>query len=91
MRTTADLPRPHIVTALFNVFCVNIVSASAAAESAGTWQLRLQLLEDHLKRNYIENGRCPCSHMLVYSRGKVVQSALQTRVQSINFFAAWAT
>jgi hypothetical protein len=24
-------------------------------------EARLQLIEDHLKRNYIENGRFPCS------------------------------
>ena len=57
---------------------LNVVSAtSASPESAGMSEARLQRLEEHLKRNYIDNGRFPCSHTLVYRRGKVVHSALQ--------------
>jgi CubicO group peptidase (beta-lactamase class C family) len=57
---------------------LNVVSAtSASAESAGMSELRLQLIEDHLKRNYIDNGRFPCTHTLVYRHGKMVHSAAQ--------------
>ena len=57
---------------------LNVVSAtSASPESAGMSEARLQRLEDHLKRNYIDNGRFPGTHTLVYRRGKVVHSALQ--------------
>jgi CubicO group peptidase (beta-lactamase class C family) len=57
---------------------LNVVSAtSASPESAGMSEARLQRLEEHLKRNYIDNGRFPCTHTLVYRRGKVVHSALQ--------------
>ena len=57
---------------------LNVVSAtSASPESAGMSEARLQRLEEHLKRNYIDNARLPCTHTLVYRRGKVVHSALQ--------------
>ncbi len=57
---------------------LNVVSAtSAAPESAGMSEARLQRLEEHLKRNYIDNGRFPGTHTLVYRRGKVVHSGLQ--------------
>jgi len=57
---------------------LNVVSAtSASPESAGMSEARLQRLEDHLKRNYIDNGRFPGTHTLVYRRGKVVHSAMQ--------------
>jgi len=57
---------------------LNVVSAtSASAESAGVSQTRLQRIEDHLKRKYIDNGRFPCTHTLVYRRDKLVHSALQ--------------
>ncbi len=57
---------------------LNVVSAtSASPESAGMSEARLQRLEEHLKRNYIDNGRFPGTHTLVYRRGKVVHSALQ--------------
>lgn len=38
---------------------------------------RFGRLEDHLKRNYIDNGRFPCTQTLVYRRGKIVHSAVQ--------------
>jgi CubicO group peptidase (beta-lactamase class C family) len=57
---------------------LNVVSAtSASPESAGMSEARLQRLEEHLKRNYIDNGRFPGTHTLVYRRGKVVHSGLQ--------------
>src|SRR3954447_15773332 len=57
---------------------LNVVSAtSASAESAGMSQTRLQRIEDHLTRKYIDNGRFPCTHTLVYRRDKLVHSALQ--------------
>jgi CubicO group peptidase (beta-lactamase class C family) len=57
---------------------LNVVSAtSASPENAGISELRLQRIEDHLRGSYIDNGRFPCTHTLVYRRGKVVHSALQ--------------
>jgi CubicO group peptidase (beta-lactamase class C family) len=57
---------------------LSVVSAtSASPESAGLSEDRLRRIEDHLKRNYIDNGRFPCAHTLVYRRGKIVYSALQ--------------
>src|SRR3954453_22371755 len=57
---------------------LNVVSAtSASPDSSGMSQVRLQRIEDHLRRNYLDNGRFPCTHTLVYRRGKVVHSALQ--------------
>ncbi len=57
---------------------LNVVSAtSASPESAGMSEARLQRLEEHLKRNYIDNGRFPCTQTLVYRRGKVVHFASQ--------------
>src|SRR5262249_35797606 len=50
---------------------------SAAPESAGMSEARLQRLGDHLKRNYIDNGRFPFTQTLVYRRGKVVHFASQ--------------
>ena len=49
----------------------------ASPESAGMSEDRLRRLDDHFKRNYIENGRLPGIHTLVYRRGKVVHSAAQ--------------
>ncbi len=57
---------------------LNVVSASAASpDTAGMSEARLRKIEDHLKRTYIDNGRFPCTHMLIYRRGKVVHSACQ--------------
>ena len=57
---------------------LNVVSAtSAPPESAGMSAMRLQRIEEHLKRIYIDNGRFSCTHTLVYRRGEVVHSALQ--------------
>ena len=57
---------------------LNVVSAtSASPEGAGMSETRLQRLEDHLKRNYVDSGRFPGTHTLVYRRGKVVHSAVQ--------------
>ena len=53
----------------------NLISGSP--ESAGLSQPRLQRIEDHLRRNYVGNGRFPGTHTLVYRRGKVVHSGLQ--------------
>jgi CubicO group peptidase (beta-lactamase class C family) len=51
--------------------------APTSPESAGMSQAALDRLEDHLKRRYIEAGRFPGTHLLVYRRGKVVHSTLQ--------------
>ena len=40
-------------------------------------EARLQRIEDHLRRNYLDNGRFPCTQTLVYRRGKIVHSAVQ--------------
>jgi len=57
---------------------LNVVSAtSASPESAGMSEARLQRLDEHLKRNYVDNGRFPGTHTLVYRRGKVVHSTVQ--------------
>jgi len=57
---------------------LNVVSATAAApETAGMSEERLQRLESHLKRNYIDAGRFSGTQTLVYRRGKVVHSAVQ--------------
>jgi CubicO group peptidase (beta-lactamase class C family) len=57
---------------------LNVVSAtSASPESAGMSEARLQRLEDHLKRNYIDNGRFSCTQTLVYRRGKIVHFGSQ--------------
>jgi CubicO group peptidase (beta-lactamase class C family) len=61
-----------------SVQSLNVVpAASASPESAGMSEARLQRLEDHLKRNYIDSGRFSCTQTLVYRRGKVVHSASQ--------------
>src|SRR5690349_13102016 len=61
-----------------SVQSLSVVSApSASPESAGMSEARLQRLEDHLKRNYIESGRFPCTQTLVYRRGKLVHFATQ--------------
>ena len=57
---------------------LNVVSAtSASPESAGMSEARLQRLDENLKRNYVDNGRFPGTHTLVYRRGKVVHSTVQ--------------
>ena len=57
---------------------LNVVSATLASpESAGMSETRLQRLDEHLKRNYIDSGRFPGTHTLVYRRGKVVHSTVQ--------------
>ena len=57
---------------------LNVVSAtSASPESAGMSEARLQRLDEHLKRNYVDNGRFPGTHTLIYRRGKVVHSTVQ--------------
>jgi CubicO group peptidase (beta-lactamase class C family) len=55
----------------------SLTASSAAPESVGMSSARFGRLEDHLKRNYIDNGRFPCTQTLVYRRGKVVHSAVQ--------------
>jgi CubicO group peptidase (beta-lactamase class C family) len=56
---------------------LNVVSANAATpESAGMSEARLNRINEHLKRNYIDNGRFPCTHTIVYRRGKIVHSSL---------------
>ena len=45
--------------------------------SAGMSEARLGRIEDHLKRVYIDTGRFPGTHVLVWRRGKVVHSAMQ--------------
>ena len=50
---------------------------TASPESVGMSSARLGRLEDHLKRNYIDSGRFPCTQTLVYRRGKLVHSAIQ--------------
>ena len=48
-----------------------------APEAAGMSGARLQRLEDHLKRNYIDAGRYAGTHTIVYRRGQLVHSAVQ--------------
>ena len=55
----------------------SLTASSASPESVGMSSARFGRLEDHLKRNYIDNGRFPCTQTLVYRRGKVVHSAVQ--------------
>jgi CubicO group peptidase (beta-lactamase class C family) len=50
---------------------------TASPESVGMSSARLGRLEDHLKRNYIDTGRFPCTQTVVYRRGKLVHSAVQ--------------
>lgn len=50
---------------------------TASPESVGMSSARLGRLEDHLKRNYIDSGRFPCTQTVVYRRGKLVHSAVQ--------------
>jgi CubicO group peptidase (beta-lactamase class C family) len=50
---------------------------TASPESVGMSSARLARLEDHLKRNYIDSGRFPCTQTLIYRRGKIVHSAAQ--------------
>src|SRR5881227_2930665 len=49
----------------------------ASPESAGMSKTAFDRIEDHLKRNYIDSGRFPCTQTLVYRRGKVVHNAMQ--------------
>jgi CubicO group peptidase (beta-lactamase class C family) len=51
--------------------------APTSPESAGMSQAALDRLEDHLKRRYIEAGRFPGTHLLIYRRGNVVHSTMQ--------------
>ena len=51
--------------------------APTSPESAGMSQAALDRLEDHLKRRYIEAGRFPGTHLLIYRRGNVVHSTVQ--------------
>src|SRR5947199_3057071 len=46
-------------------------------ESAGLSKAAFDWVEEHLKRRYIDAGRCPGAQLLVYRRGKVVHSAVQ--------------
>ena len=54
-----------------------LATPTASPESVGMSSARLNRLEDHLKRNYIDSGRFPCTQTLVYRRGKLVHSAVQ--------------
>src|SRR5689334_23234177 len=54
-----------------------LTTPTASPESVGMSSARLGRLEDHLKRNYIDTGRFPCTQTLVYRRGKLVHSAVQ--------------
>src|ERR1700751_503814 len=49
----------------------------ASPESAGMSKPALDRIEDHLKRRYIDAGRFPGTHLVVYRRGKIVHSAVQ--------------
>src|ERR1700751_903593 len=49
----------------------------ASPESAGMSKPALDRIEDHLKRRYIDAGRFPGTHLVVYRRGKLVHSAVQ--------------
>jgi CubicO group peptidase (beta-lactamase class C family) len=51
--------------------------APTSPESAGMSQAALDRLEDHLKRRYIEAGRFPGTHLLIYRRSNVVHSTMQ--------------
>lgn len=49
----------------------------ASPKTAGMSQAAFDLLEAHIKHNYIDTGRFPGTQLLVYRRGKVVHSAVQ--------------
>jgi CubicO group peptidase (beta-lactamase class C family) len=54
-----------------------LVPTPASPESAGMSKAAFDRLENHLKRRYIDAGRFPGTHLLVYRRGKIVHSAVQ--------------
>src|SRR6266446_5790037 len=47
----------------------------ASPESAGMSKAAFDRLEEHLKHRYIDAGRFPGTQMLLYRRGKIVDSA----------------
>src|SRR5882672_6964685 len=49
----------------------------ASPESAGMSKAAFDRIEAHLKHRYIDAGRFPGTQLLVYRRGKVVQSTVQ--------------
>ena len=65
-----------------------LAPAPAAPESVGMSKAALDRIDAHLKSRYIDAGRFPGTHTLVYRRGKVVHSALQGLFESQAF---WVT
>src|SRR6201999_4405477 len=49
----------------------------ASPESVGMSKAALDRVDAHLKTRYIDAGRFPGSHLLVYRRGKIAHSAMQ--------------
>ena len=49
----------------------------ASPESVGMSKAALDRVDAHLKRRYIDAGRFPGTHLLVYRRGKVAHSSVQ--------------
>ena len=49
----------------------------ASPESVGMSRAGLDRVEAHLKSRYIDSGRFPGTHLLIYRRGKVAHSSLQ--------------
>ena len=56
-----------------------VVSAlsSSSPSRAGMSEERLQRMEEHLKRTYIDTGKLACTHTLVWRRGQLAHSAIQ--------------
>jgi CubicO group peptidase (beta-lactamase class C family) len=51
--------------------------APTSPESAGMSKAGLERVDAHLKNRYVDAGRYPGTHLLIYRRGKVVHSAVQ--------------
>jgi CubicO group peptidase (beta-lactamase class C family) len=54
-----------------------LAPAPASPESVGMSKAALERIEAHLKQRYIDTGRFPGTHLVVYRRGKVAHSAVQ--------------
>jgi CubicO group peptidase (beta-lactamase class C family) len=54
-----------------------LTPSTAAPESLGMSSARLERIEDHLKRRYLDAGRFPGTQTLIYRRGAIAHSAVQ--------------
>lgn len=55
----------------------SLTAWTAKPETAGMSSERLQRLEDHLKKHYVDTGRFPGTQTMIYRRGHLVHSAVQ--------------